>query len=58
MCLPLTINIIFHTRGPSIQENLSYVFDFYVSDDIHFSHFGKLKTNFITTLHFALRLMY
>jgi hypothetical protein len=40
------ISIILHTREPSTQENISYVIDFYVSGDVHFSHFGELKNNF------------
>jgi len=51
-------SIIFHTRGPNTQENVSYVLDFYVSADVHFPHFEELKSNFFTPLHFALRVMY
>jgi len=52
------ISIIFHTKGHSTEVNVSYVVDFYVSGDVHISHFGDKKKNFITSLHFALRVMY
>jgi len=58
MILPLMISIIFHTKGHSTEVNVSYVVDFYVSGDVHISHFGDKKKNFITSLHFALRVMY
>jgi len=57
MRLTLMTIIIFHTRGPNTQENFSYVFDFYVSGDVHIPQFGELKNNFFTSIHFALRVM-
>jgi len=47
------ISIIFNTREPSTQENVSCVLDFYVSGDVSFSHFGELKNKFFISLHFA-----
>jgi len=55
---PLMTRIIFHTRAPNIQENVSYVIYFYVSADIHFSNFVEMKSNFFILLQFALRIMY
>ena len=49
MCLSLMMSIIFNTREPSTQENVSYVLDFYDSDDVNFSHIGELKAKFHTT---------
>jgi len=51
------ISIIFHIRRPCTQENVSYILDTYVSVDVHFSHFGELKSKFFTSLHLALRIM-
>jgi len=39
-------SIIFHTRRPNTHENLVYVLDFHVSDDVHFSHFEEMKERF------------
>ena len=39
-------SIIFHTRRPNTQENVSYILDIYVSAHAHFSHFEKLKCKF------------
>jgi len=50
--------IIFHIRRPDNQENVSYVLNFYVSDEVHFSHFDELKSTFFTSLHFAPQVMY
>ena len=36
MCSPPNDKNKFHTRGHNIQENVSYVLDFYVSTDVHF----------------------
>jgi len=52
------MGIIYNTRELSTNETGRYVLDFYVSGDIHFSHFGELNGNFFTSLHFALRVMY
>jgi len=43
---PVMVGIIFHTRIPYTQENASYVLGFYVSSDVHFSHFEELKITF------------
>jgi len=51
-------SIIFHTRRPKIQENFSYVIKFYVSADVHFSHFDEQKSTVFKSLHFAPRVMY
>jgi len=40
--------IIFLIRGPNTQENVSYLLDFYVSADIHFSPSEELKITFLT----------
>jgi len=37
-------SIIFHTRGPNTQENVRYVFNFYVSGDV--PHLESWKANF------------
>jgi len=39
-------SINFLTRRPNTQENLSYLLEFYVSSDVHFSHFEELKWSF------------
>ena len=44
---PLMISIIVHTRRPNTQQNVSYLLDFYVSANIHFSHFEELKSTFL-----------
>jgi len=51
-------SIIFHIRGPNTQENLSYILDFYVSSDGHFSRFEELKITFLTSFQLALGVMY
>jgi len=43
---PLMISIIFHIRGTTNQENVSYIRDFYVSSDVLFSRFEELKITF------------
>ena len=54
---PLTTSWIFHTRRLNAQENVSYVLDFYVSTNIHFSHFEKLKSTFYTSFYFVPKVM-
>jgi len=51
-------SIIFHIRGPNTQEKLSYILEFYVSSDVHFSRFEELKITFLTYFQIALRVMY
>jgi len=51
-------SIIIHTRRPNCQYNVCYALGFYVSADFHFSHFEKQKSTFITSLHFAQRVMF
>ena len=51
-------NIIFYIRGSNTQENLSYLLDFYVSSDDHFSRLEELKNTFFTFVQFALWVMY
>ena len=46
MCLPLMTSIIFHIGPPNTQENVSYILDFYVSFNVHFSRFEELKITF------------
>jgi len=49
-------SIFFHIRRPTTQENVSYILDFYVSADVHFSRFEELKITFFTSFQFALEL--
>jgi len=51
-------SIIFHIRGPNSQENVSYLLDFYVSSDVHFSRFEELKSTFLKYFQFALGFFY
>jgi len=51
-------SINFHIRGINAYIYVSDVHDPYVSADVNFLHFGELKRNFFTTLHFALGGMY
>jgi hypothetical protein len=39
-------SIIFHVGVPNTQENVSYILEFYVSPDVHFSRFKELKNTF------------
>jgi len=39
MCSPPNDKYKFHSRVPDTQENVSYVLEFYVSVDDHFSNF-------------------
>jgi len=50
--------IIFDTRRPNAQENVSYVLDIYISADVLFYHLEELKNTLFTSLHFAPRFMY
>ena len=40
------------------SKNLSYILDFYVSSDGHFSRFEELKITFLTSFQLALGVMY
>jgi len=51
-------SITFHARRPNIEENVSYVLGFYVSADVHNSHFEELKIKFFTLLNLVPRVMY
>jgi hypothetical protein len=58
MCSHPNDNIFFHIRGPNTQENVSYILDFYVSSDVHFSRFEELKITLMKSSHFVLGFMY
>jgi len=58
MSLQVMTSTILHTRRPNCQQKVCYAPGFYVSTDLNFSHFEKLKSTFFTSLHFAQRVMY
>jgi len=49
---PIMTSIIVHTGILNTQENVSYILNFFVLADVHFSHFDELKSKFFTSLHF------
>jgi len=58
MCSPPMTSIIFHSRRPNTQENVSYVPDFCVLACVHFSHFEELINTFFTSFPFLPRVTY
>ena len=57
MCSPPNDMYYLSYSRTNTQENVSYILDFYVSPDVHFSRFEELKITFLKSFQFALGVM-